>query len=109
MKKIIPYLFFVSITISNTGCTTLRVQTGLSQGNRPDSNLPHVTRHRLFWGYVLNGILVVPDSLCKSKKMQQVLVKTNVWQSIVTVATLGIYCPVEIWWNCAKADDREQP
>ena len=34
--------------------------------------------------------------------VSEVTVKTNLGYALITVVTLGIYCPVNISWKCAK-------
>ena len=58
----------------------------------------------LFWG-LLNKPQVVMTPNCDAldvNGVSEVTVKTNVGYALITIVTLGIYCPVNISWKCAK-------
>ena len=80
-------------------CMIAGVRTTAAQGN---SERPvQLTYHRLFWGF---GTGKFPIGSCPSNALQSVQMKTNFWEAVVTIATLGIYCPVEVCYVCAKKD-----
>ncbi len=101
MKKIFPILFVIAV-ITDTGCATVRVRTNAAQGSTEESTAKPVTLHRWFWGFVANSEYLV--SSCPAKSLQEVHVKTKFWEGLVTVATLGIYAPVDVSWVCAKEE-----
>jgi hypothetical protein len=86
------------LTISGTGCATIRIKSNEAQGQTGEAGAKSVTAHRWFWGFVWNS--EVEAQTCA--KLQSVHVKTTFWQGLVTVATLGIYCPTDVEWICAK-------
>ena len=60
--------------------------------------------HSLFWGLVNKPQVVHPKN-CDDigvNGMAEVVVKTNLGYALITIATLGIYCPVNIYWKCSK-------
>jgi hypothetical protein len=88
--------------------------TGLSQapavvsGQRPEQDgFTKKTVHTFFWG-ALQQNLVRPDSSATSKtpanckSMRQVKLPMNYGYSLITVATLGIWSPTRIAWQCKE-------
>lgn len=60
--------------------------------------------YSLFWG-LLNNPQVISTPVCDSlgvSGVSEVTVKTNFGNAVLTICTLGIYCPVRIEWKCAK-------
>jgi hypothetical protein len=91
------------------GCYHFRVSSAEFD---PSTNYQHKTVHSLFWGLVQereNGIDVVTDDCdsLKIHKMDEVRVTTNYGYALITVVTLGIWCPMEIEWKCAKPCPQE--
>ena len=88
----------------NQGCYHYRVS---SANFDPSTSYTKKTVHSYLWGSVqkrTNGIDVVAancDSL-KINKLDEVRVTTNFGYAVITVVTLGIWCPVQIEWKCAK-------
>ncbi len=66
----------------------------------PSTEYQRKTAHNLFWG------LVKPKDLqpanCNQKALDEVYVTTNLGYALITVATLGIWCPLRVEWKCAK-------
>ena len=101
MKK--QFLFFstlVIMIIETESCATTRIRTNAAQPDALVCKACEGNLNRWFWGWVYNGEYLVNN--CDSKALQAVQVKTEFWQGVVTVVTLGIYCPVKIKWWCAK-------
>lgn len=90
----------ILLAIETSSCTTVRVRTDAAQGDSIVCKTCQGKLNRWFWGYIYNGEYLVNN--CDSQALQEVQVKTNFWQGAVTVVTLGIYCPVEVKWTCAK-------
>jgi len=78
----------------------------------PSTHYKHKMVSSFFWGLVQkreNGIDVVAsncDSL-KLNSLDEVRVTTNFGYALLTVATLGIWCPMDIEWKCPKPCPRE--
>ncbi len=53
----------------------------------------------LFWGLAQPRILA-PE--CKSEAFQDVRTSTNLGYALLTVVTLGIVCPLDVEYTCAK-------
>ena len=101
MKKTILLCAVLSVfELAQTGCATIRVKSGEVQGEVGENGAKKKLVSRWFWGYLWNGELEIQT--CESNKLQSVHVKTNFWEAVVTIATLGIYCPVDVEWICAK-------
>jgi hypothetical protein len=52
-----------------------------------------------FWGLLQEN---VQPSNCNSNAMQEVRVDWNFGYALLTVATLGIWSPMTVQWQCAK-------
>jgi len=73
----------------------------------PGTEYQRKTVHCYAWGAVQkrdNGIDVVTANCdaVKINKLDEVRVTTNLGYALITVATLGIWCPMQIEWKCAK-------
>ena len=92
----------------NQGCYHYRVS---SVNFDPSTSYNRKTVHSYLWGAFqkrTNGIDVVTDNCdsLKINKLDEVRVTTNFGYALITVATLGIWCPVQIEWKCAKPCQR---
>ncbi len=90
-------------------CYHYRIST---TNNDPSTSYQRKTVSSYFWGLVQkrqNGIDVVASN-CDSLKLNsvdEVRVTTNLGYALVTVATLGIWCPMTVEWKCPKPCSRE--
>jgi len=68
----------------------------------PDPATDYESRiaHSLFWGLIQSKDISADD--CLSNALDEVHVTTNLGYSIISVATVGIWMPVNIQWKCAK-------
>jgi len=92
----------------NQGCYHYRVS---SANFDPSTGYSKKTVHSYLWGAVqkrTNGIDVVTANcdLLNINKLDEVRVTNNFWYALITVATLGIWCPVQIEWKCSKPSAR---
>lgn len=92
-----------AMLISHSSCYTYRVAT---HAQASTDQLTTTTKHAysLFWG-LMNKPQVVMTPNCDDLGVggiSELTVKTNFGYALVTVATLGIYCPVIVSWKCAK-------
>ena len=99
-KQLSLYTIAAMLAINTSSCSTVRIRTNAAQPATLVCKSCEGKLNRWFWGYVYNGEYLVNN--CDSKALQAVQVKANFWQSVVTVVTLGVYCPVEVKWSCAK-------
>lgn len=73
----------------------------------PGTEYQRKTVHSYLWGAVQsrdNGIDVVTANCdaVKINKLDEVRVTTNLGYALITVVSLGIWCPMQIEWKCAK-------
>jgi len=99
-KQLTFYTILLLITIETSSCATVRVRTNAAQADALVCKECEGNLNRWFWGYVYNGEYMINN--CDAKALQAVQVKTSFWQGVVTVVTLGVYCPVKVKWSCAK-------
>ncbi|MBI3218414.1 MAG: hypothetical protein HYZ44_02785 [Bacteroidetes bacterium] len=91
------------------GCYHYRVASAKFD---PSTNYQKKRVDSFFWGAAqkrTNAIDVVTancDSL-NINKIDEVRVTTNYGYALITVVTLGIWCPIQIEWKCAKPCERE--
>lgn len=94
-------VMIIAIAFTMNSCYTHRVSTQAQEGTELSET---VTSHSLFWGLVQKPAEIhtpVCDSLGVNG-MSQVTVKSNFGYSLITVATLGIWSPVQFQWRCSK-------
>ena len=99
--KMMAFIWLMATTLFLSSCYTHRVSTQAQEGTELSET---VTSHSLFWGLVQKPAEIhtpVCDSLGVNG-MSQVTVKSNLGYSLITVATLGIWSPVQIQWRCSK-------
>ena len=83
-----------------SSCYSYRIATHAQPGTEFNS----VTAHSFFWGLVqIPKEIATPicDSL-NANGVALVQVKNNFGYSLITVLTLGIWCPMKIEWKCSK-------
>lgn len=83
-----------------SSCYSYRIATHAQPGTEFNS----VTAHSFFWGLVQNPKEIatpICDSL-NANGVALVQVKNNFGYSLITVLTLGIWCPMKIEWKCSK-------
>jgi hypothetical protein len=100
----------VGASFLTQGCYHYRIASAVQD---PSTSYQKKTVNSYFWGLVQgkkeNGIDVVTKN-CDSiniNKIDEVVVSTNFGYALITVVTLGIWCPMEIKWKCAKPCERE--
>jgi len=82
--------------IAGTGC----YHTRLAVKGEPATDVQKVTTHALFWGLVQENVTAAN---CRDGGIQQVRISTNFGYLVLSVATLGIWVPLDVEWQCAKA------
>jgi len=100
MKKLLLTLLLAISLMPFSSCYSYRIATRNQEG----SEITRVTAHSWFWGLVQKPKqLSTPN--CDSLNiygMSEVQVKTNLGYALVTVVSLGIYCPVKVEYRCGK-------
>jgi hypothetical protein len=87
-------IFLLYIFSNETGCYTATILTQDAVGSTEISK--PVTLHRFLWGLV-NSNDTVPES--RHKGLHSVFLHTTCSEAIVTIFTLGIYCPIDYTWT----------
>ncbi|KAA2239339.1 hypothetical protein F0L74_24350 [Chitinophaga agrisoli] len=100
MKHLLFLLLFAVYCIAGNGCYSYRIATNAQEG----AEKAKVTAHNWFWGLAQSPKqLTTPDcDTLGSLGMSEVRVKTNLGYALLTVVTLGIYCPVQLEYKCSK-------
>lgn len=92
MRKILPALLAVSLL---GGCATHRL---VAPHPNPYGEPQRVSSVAFGWGAVQKRTVVT----CDNSLIDEVRVKQNLGQSLVTVVTLGLVMPTTIEYVCAK-------
>lgn len=78
----------------------------ITSKNGASTETKKATMHNLFWGLAIkprNGLnppnCAAPDPALGFYKVRMT---TNFGYSLITVATLGIWCPMQVEWQCDK-------
>ncbi|MBS1664738.1 MAG: hypothetical protein JST68_27075 [Bacteroidetes bacterium] len=83
-----------------TSCYSYRIATHA----QPGSEFQTVTAHSFFWG-LAQSPKEIATPLCDSLNVNGVAlvqVKHNFGFALITVATLGIWCPMKLEYKCSK-------
>jgi len=92
-------LLAVSCLVMMQGCYHARIQTANFD---PSTTYESKTVHTMFWGLVQEDIVAANCDALQVKGLDEVRVTTNYGYALITVLTLGIWCPTQIEWKCAK-------
>lgn len=79
-------------------CYHYRVQ---APRHDPGTEYQSKTAHNLFWGLAKSKD-IRPANCETANALDEVYISTNFGYALLTVATLGIWCPVKIQWKCSK-------
>ncbi|MVT10286.1 Bor/Iss family lipoprotein [Chitinophaga tropicalis] len=93
-------LFAIILLFSH--CYSYRLATH-AQPSVTGTPMNRVKTYSLFWGLV-NKPQLIRTPVCDSlgvNGVAEVKVKTNFGNALLTVCTLGIYCPIAIEWGCS--------
>lgn len=96
------YLLLIFCTLQS--CYHYRITTS---GFDPSTGYQKRTAHSFFWGLVQQNVVATNCDTLKLKSLDEVRVTNNFGYSFLTVATLGIWSPVQIEWKCPKPCPRE--
>ena len=96
-QRVIMFTLFLSL-FCTTRCYHYRV---IAPESNPLNEYEAKTVHNLFWG-MLQTRPVSPPSCASSNGLHDVRVTSNLGYSVLTVVTLGIWCPMKIEWRCAR-------
>ena len=93
------YLLVLAITLHS--CYTYRVSTQAQAG----TEVTVVNANSYFWGLLQDPKRGITTPNCDSldlNGMSVVKVRNNFGYALITVVTLGIWCPMKIEWRCSK-------
>ncbi len=96
-QRLQVYLVILLLLPFLSGCYHYRVTAP-----DPDPATEYESRvaHSLFWGLVQSKDISADD--CLSNALDEVHMTTNLGYSVISVATLGIWMPMNVQWRCAK-------
>jgi hypothetical protein len=100
-KNFFALLLFASIFLSS--CYSFKLATK-AQPAGDELSTTTIHAHSLFWGLV-NKPQVLKTPPCDALGalgVAEVKVKTSFLNALVTVGSLGIYCPVKVIYKCSK-------
>lgn len=102
-------VFILASAVPTSGCYTYHVYqvggaAGRELGNQPGTEWRNETLHAFAWGAVRQDLPVDNCQLGDGQRfgIEEVKVDTNLGYLLVSVATLGIWVPLEVSWRCAK-------
>ena len=73
----------------------------------PSTHYNKKTVSSFFWGLVQQNVVASNCDSLKVASIDELHVKTNLGYAMITVITLGIWCPMTVEWKCAKPCPRE--
>ena len=100
----IRYKMFLLATATQllfSSCYSYRISTNAQAGTEATTTTANV----YFWGLIQNpksGITTPNCDSLNANGMAEVQIKTNLGYAFITVATLGIWCPMKVVWKCGK-------
>jgi len=95
-RRHVHLAFLLIILFVSQGCYHYRVT--VPQPN-PATEYEQRTAHVLFWGLLQQD---TPASDCVSNALDEVVATTNLGYLVISVATLGIWVPMQVKWRCGK-------
>lgn len=95
-------LVFVMATTQS--CYHYRV---LTTNSDPATEYQKKVVYSYFWGLINKPKDFIVPNCNNNNALDEVRVTTNIGYSLLTVVTLGIYCPLEVQWKCHKPPHRE--
>ena len=99
--KKLGYFYLITVALCCSSCFSYRLATHDQPGSIYSES---VTANAYLWGLV-NKPIQIQTPVCDSLEVNgvaEVTFKTNFGYALLTVATLGIWCPVKIVWICSK-------
>jgi hypothetical protein len=110
MKRLTALLLAALATVGpSAGCYSYHVYQiggpqGVEMGNQPGTEWKEKTLHSFLWGQVRQDLPVDNCQLANGQRfgIEEVTVRSNFGYSLLTVATVGIWAPIQVRWRCAK-------
>ncbi|WP_240625528.1 Bor family protein [Spirosoma pollinicola] len=95
----IQQISLVSLLFFTQSCYHYRITTSKFD---PSTGYQKKTAHAFFWGLVQKNVIATNCDSLNLKSLDEVRITSNFGYSVITVATLGIWSPVQIEWKCPK-------
>lgn len=99
--KKMSFVYVIPVALCCSGCFSYRLATHDQPGT---IHTESATANSYLWG-LINKPAQIPTPICDSLEVNgvaEVTFKTNFGYALITVATLGIWCPVKVEWICSK-------
>ena len=58
--------------------------------------------HAIAWGLVARPVFIAATNCAATNALDDVRVNHNLGYTLITVATLGFWAPMQVEWRCAK-------
>jgi hypothetical protein len=97
-----PYVLILLLLPLLSGCYHYRV---VAPDPEPATEYENRVVHSLFWGLLQAKDISAVD--CLSNAIDEVRVTTNLGYSVISVATVGVWTPMNLQWRCAKEPIQE--
>ncbi|GAB3809383.1 hypothetical protein GCM10028819_50870 [Spirosoma humi] len=97
-------VYLIMLLFVLQGCYHYRIATSRFD---PSTGYQKKTAHSFFWGLVQNNVVATDCDALHLKSLDEVRITSNFGYSVITVATLGIWSPVQLEWKCPKPCPRE--
>lgn len=97
-------IYLIMLLFVLQGCYHYRITTSKFD---PTTGYQKKTAHSFFWGLVQKNVIATNCDSLNLKSLDEVRVTSNFGYSVITVATLGIWSPIQFEWKCPKPCPRE--
>lgn len=98
------YTSLVLLFFTLQSCYHYRISTSKFD---PSTGYQKRTAHSFFWGLVQQHVVATNCDSLNLNNLDEVRITNNFGYSLLTVATLGIWSPVQVEWKCQKPCPRE--
>ena len=95
-------VYIVVVMLINQGCYHYHIQ---APNFDPATEYKKKTAHSLFWGLAQKNVSA--ENCAATHGLDEVKVTTNLGFALITVASLGIWCPLTVEWKCSKPCQEE--
>ena len=97
-------IFLLAFLVFLQSCYNYHISTSNAD---PATHYKSKTVSSFFWGLAQQNIVAANCDSLKINSLDEVHIKNNFGYALITVATLGIWCPMKVEWKCAKPCPRE--
>ena len=104
LKQVFTFLILITSLAIAQGCAEYQVR--VPSEHPADINYQGGTMNAWFWGK-WNSPQVMAAEECDITGINDVLIKRNYLNDLISVITLGIYMPIEVNFRCLSAGPEE--